>query len=83
MAHRLWEPIEVAEDTGTDVARLAAYDKLREMIEWLRCPLVQPQVYDEPEWCHRLGFRCHDEGASFRRVGSARDHWQPRHRVQQ
>jgi hypothetical protein len=28
MVHRLWEPIEVAEDTGTDVARLAAYDQL-------------------------------------------------------
>jgi hypothetical protein len=49
MVHRLWEPIEVAEDSGTDVARLAAYDQLRQMIEWLRFPLVQPQVYDEPK----------------------------------
>jgi hypothetical protein len=31
------------------VARLAAYHQLREMIEWLRFPLVQPQVHDEPE----------------------------------
>ena len=49
MVHRLWEPIEEAEDTGTDVARLAAYDTLRQMIQWLRFPLVHPEVYDEPE----------------------------------
>jgi hypothetical protein len=49
MVHRLWEPIEEAEDTGTDVARLAAFDTLRQMIEWLRFPLVHPEVYDEPE----------------------------------
>jgi hypothetical protein len=49
MVHRLWEPIEVAEESGTDAARLAAYNQLRQMIEWLRFPLVQPKVYDEPE----------------------------------
>lgn len=49
MVHRLWEPIEEAEDTGTDVARLAAFDTLRQMIEWLRFPLVHPEVYDELE----------------------------------
>lgn len=49
MVHRLWEPIEEAEDAGTDAARLAAFNTLRQMIEWLRFPLVHPEVYDEPE----------------------------------
>jgi hypothetical protein len=49
MVHRLWEPIEEAEDAGTDAARLAAFNTLRQMIEWLRFPLVHPEVYDKPE----------------------------------
>jgi hypothetical protein len=49
MVHRLWEPIEEAEGSRTDVARLAAYDQLRQMIEWLRFPLVHPEVNDEPD----------------------------------
>jgi hypothetical protein len=49
MVHRLWEPVEGAEGAGTDEARLAAYDQLRQMIEWLRFPLVHPEVYGEPE----------------------------------
>jgi hypothetical protein len=40
MVHRLWAPVEEAEQTGTDAARLAAYEQLRQMISWLRLPLV-------------------------------------------
>jgi len=47
MTHRLWQPVEVAEATGTDAARLAAYDQLRQMISWLRFPLVDESVYPE------------------------------------
>ncbi|HWD25057.1 MAG TPA: DUF6027 family protein [Acidimicrobiales bacterium] len=41
MVHRLWEPVERAEH-GDDDSRLAAYAQLREMISWLRAPLVDP-----------------------------------------
>jgi hypothetical protein len=34
------------EATGTDAARLAAYDRLRQMISWLNYPLEHPEVYD-------------------------------------
>jgi Family of unknown function (DUF6027) len=44
MVHRLWEPIRAAEETGTDEARLAAYDQLRQMISWLRLPLADPDA---------------------------------------
>ena len=40
MVHRLWAPIEAAERAGTAEARLAAYDQVRQMISWLRQPLV-------------------------------------------
>jgi hypothetical protein len=40
MVHRLWAVIEEAEGEGTDRARLVAYDQLRQMISWLRLPLV-------------------------------------------
>jgi Family of unknown function (DUF6027) len=40
MVHRLWAPIEQAEEAGTDRARLDAYNQLRQMISWLRLPLV-------------------------------------------
>ena len=46
MVHRLWEPVESAEKAGTDEARLAAYDQLRQMLEWLRLPLVERTGYD-------------------------------------
>lgn len=36
---RLWGVIAEAEATGTDDARLAAYDVLRQMVGWLRAPL--------------------------------------------
>jgi hypothetical protein len=42
MVHRLWEPIARAEETGDDEVRLAAYGQLREMVSWLRAPLVDP-----------------------------------------
>lgn len=45
MVHRLWQPIEVAEGEGTDGARLRAYDQLRQMINWLRLPLVEEAGY--------------------------------------
>jgi hypothetical protein len=40
MVHRLWAPVEKAEGIGTDTARLEAYEQLRQMISWLRLPLV-------------------------------------------
>lgn len=39
---RLWAVIAEAEDRGTEEARLAAYDVLRQMVGWLRVPLVEP-----------------------------------------
>ena len=42
MIHRLWQPVEEAEAAGTDEDRLAAYDQLRQMLSWLRLPLVDP-----------------------------------------
>lgn len=44
MVGRLWAPIERAEEEGSDVARLEAYDQLRQMISWLRVPLVNPEA---------------------------------------
>lgn len=44
MVHRLWEPIETAQVDGTDDARLAAFEQLRQMISWLRLPLVDPDA---------------------------------------
>jgi hypothetical protein len=41
MVHRLWAPIEEAENADTDEARLAAYEQLRTMISWLRIPLTE------------------------------------------
>lgn len=40
MVHSLWAVVEEAEETGTDTARLEAYEQLRQMISWLRLPLV-------------------------------------------
>jgi hypothetical protein len=40
MVHRLWAVIERSEDDGTDAGRLAAYEQLRQMISWLRLPLI-------------------------------------------
>ncbi|HEY1761674.1 MAG TPA: DUF6027 family protein [Acidimicrobiales bacterium] len=41
MVHRLWAPIDDAENEGTDEARLRAYEQLRTMISWLRIPLTE------------------------------------------
>ena len=40
MVHRLWAVVEKAEETGTDDARLEAYEQLHQMISWLRLPLL-------------------------------------------
>jgi Family of unknown function (DUF6027) len=40
MVHRLWDVVEQAEEEGTDPARLDSYSQLRQMISWLRLPLV-------------------------------------------
>ncbi|HVV35591.1 MAG TPA: DUF6027 family protein [Acidimicrobiales bacterium] len=40
MIDRLWEHVETAEAAGTDDARLAAYDALKQMVSWLRIPLA-------------------------------------------
>jgi hypothetical protein len=39
MVHRLWAPVEAAEEEDTDAARLEAYEQLRQMLSWLRLPL--------------------------------------------
>jgi hypothetical protein len=44
MVHRLWDPIELADGAGTSEGRLEAYEQLRQMISWLRWPLV-----DDPD----------------------------------
>jgi hypothetical protein len=36
---RLWSVLEEAEAEGTPAARLEAYDKLRQMVSWLRAGL--------------------------------------------
>ena len=46
MIHRLWEAVDQAEADGTDEARLAAYAKLRQMLSWLRLPLVEQAGYE-------------------------------------
>jgi hypothetical protein len=40
MVHRLWAVIERAEEVDTSEARLEAYEQLRQMVSWLRIPLV-------------------------------------------
>jgi hypothetical protein len=40
MIGRLWDPVARAEAEDTDTARLVSYHQLREMISWLRHPLV-------------------------------------------
>jgi len=41
MINRMYEQVEKAEAAGTDDARLAAYDALRQMVSWLRLPLTE------------------------------------------
>lgn len=40
MVHRLWAVIERAEEVDTSEARLEAYEQLRQMVSWLRIPLI-------------------------------------------
>jgi hypothetical protein len=35
-----------AEAVGSDAARLAAFDQLRQMISWLKLPFDEPEAYD-------------------------------------
>jgi len=45
MVHRLAAVCDDAEAVGTDSARLAAYDQLRQMVTWLRLPLETDAGY--------------------------------------
>jgi hypothetical protein len=45
MVRRLTAVCDEAEVEATDAARLAAYDQLRQMLDWLRLPLDQPEIY--------------------------------------
>ncbi len=45
MVHRLWEPIKTAETSGSDIARLEAYNHLRHIVSWLRLPLIEDAGY--------------------------------------
>lgn len=45
MARRLKEPFDTAEIDGSDEAKLAAYEQVRQMIEWLNLPLDRPEIY--------------------------------------
>ena len=46
MSRRLQAVCDDAEAEGSPAARLAAYDRLRQMISWLNYPLDHPEVYD-------------------------------------
>jgi hypothetical protein len=46
MVNRLWEPVARAEETGTEEARLAAYEELRSVLSWLKYPLDDTTVYE-------------------------------------
>lgn len=46
MSRRLLEVCTTAEADGSDAARLAAFEQLRQMISWLNYPLEHPEVYD-------------------------------------
>jgi hypothetical protein len=45
MIQRLAEVCEHAETLATDAARLAAYEQLKQMIDWLRLPLIDDAGY--------------------------------------
>ena len=47
MTRRLAAIFADAEGSGTDVARLDAYEQLRQIIAWLEHPLDHPDVYEE------------------------------------
>ena len=39
VVERMWAQFTEAEETGSDEARLAAYEVVRQMVSWLRSPL--------------------------------------------
>jgi hypothetical protein len=45
MVHRLADVCVAADEAGTDDARLAAFDQLKQMIYWLRLPLEDDAGY--------------------------------------
>ncbi|HLX89342.1 MAG TPA: DUF6027 family protein [Acidimicrobiales bacterium] len=45
MVQRLWEAVDRAESAASDEARLAAYRQLKDMLSWLRLPLVEDAGY--------------------------------------
>ena len=49
MTRRLNAVCDEAEAAGTEPARLAAYEQLRQMLAWLRYPLEHPEVYGEED----------------------------------
>lgn len=46
MVRRLEAVCDTAEESGTDEARLEAFEILRQMIAWLHHPLEHPDIYD-------------------------------------
>jgi Family of unknown function (DUF6027) len=46
MVRRLHTVCASADELGTDEARLAAFEQLRQMLSWLHYPLDHPDVYD-------------------------------------
>ena len=42
---RMWTLCEEAESAGGDAARLDAYERMRQILSWLRVPLVDPEAY--------------------------------------
>ena len=47
MVGRLWDVCAKADQDGTDIARLEAYEQLRQMLSWLRMPLVDGSGYPD------------------------------------
>ena len=45
MVERLHAITATAEEAGTDDARLAAYEQLRQLLGWLKLPLDNPEIY--------------------------------------
>jgi hypothetical protein len=48
MVRRLTAVCEAAEESGTDDARLEAYEQLRSMLGWLELPVQHPDLYGAP-----------------------------------
>ena len=46
LSRRLNTVCAEAESVGSEAAKLAAYEQLRQMISWLNYPLDHPEVYD-------------------------------------